>query len=187
MHTKEFIRLGNCTIGSMSIAFPFARLKMNDERIEIKTIVGTYELESFQTCQILPVRFLGMNGIKILHRKISYPTKIIFYYLGSRDKFWNQMGLSAFPLRRSELSVVVRSKAMALRSSFLAVSTLSLMSLFVFGGKSIFLSGTLFWVFALHSLIPVQKIGLKKNRHIDEIRHWLRFFILICFILLLVT
>lgn len=187
MHTKEFIRLGNCTIGLMSIGFPFARLKVNQQRIEIQTIVGAYEFESFQICTILPVKFLGIHGIKILHRKISYPKNFVFYYLGSRDKFWSQLSASTFPINCSKLPAAANGGLIVLRSSFLTVSSIALISLYIIGGKSIFFSGVMAWGLALHSLIPIQKLGLKKNRHIDEIRHWLRFCILFALFWLVYT
>jgi hypothetical protein len=30
------------------------------------------------------------------------------------------------------------------------------------------------WSSSLHSIVPIQKFGLKRRRHIDEVRHWLR-------------
>jgi len=177
--------MGNCTIGLMNISFPCARFSIHRDGIRLSTLLGIYELDAFQVVHFIPVRSLGFHGIKILHRKASYPDHLVFYFFGTKQKFWDEMEATGFPMEGTNLPIPKKDTAIALKSSFLVFSAASLWSLLVIGGFPLFLGGLFLWSLSLHTLIPMQKFGLKRRRHIDEIRHWLRLVLIISFALFL--
>ncbi len=166
--------MGSARVGLLNISYPFAKLRVSRELVKLSTLLGIYELSAFQVIELYPIRFLGIHGIRILHRKSTYPAFLTFFYFGSREKFFQELEATEFQSRGIGLPVQIRKQEQPLRPSFLLLSFSGFWLLLLTGGIPLFLVSIIAWSSSLHSIVPIQKFGLKRRRHIDEVRHWLR-------------
>jgi len=73
---------GAARIGMMRVTYPFARLKVNKDQLELKTsISGDMSFQASDIVSIEPYTIMPIigQGIKITHNKTSYEDKVIFY------------------------------------------------------------------------------------------------------------
>lgn len=87
MHRKtdsEHSWLGGARIDNWNVTWPFARLSVNEHQLFLKIMFcGTY---SFVPDQVIQVEAYGKipvigKGVRIHHRHVGYPEKIVFWRL----------------------------------------------------------------------------------------------------------
>lgn len=90
---------GGAKIGMVSASWPFARLKVSRERLDLNaTIVGHYvfkpgDIVSIEPYGIIPV--IG-RGIKINHRVADYKKKVIFWSFVNPDELIRRIRQTGF-------------------------------------------------------------------------------------------
>lgn len=90
---------GGARIGWCNATFPFATLSVSQEKLFLKvSFLGEYEFSpsdivSLSKYSLIPV--LGW-GIRIEHTNLSYPTKIIFWCLGSPQTVLDRISATGF-------------------------------------------------------------------------------------------
>ena len=84
MLTPEQRWRGGARIGSVNATWPFAQLKLTPEHLVLDVVlVGTYVFRPDQVSRVEPyglIPFAG-KGVRIHHRVVGYPEKIVFWYL----------------------------------------------------------------------------------------------------------
>jgi hypothetical protein len=182
----KFCKQGGASIGWTNSGFPLARLTVTQDQVFLWTALGVYEFNKFQIVQLQPIKTFGINGVRILHCKSTYPESLVFTYFGSAEVFSKAVEDTGF-IPMGDL----RQDFKALRKDFpIRVSAmLGLLSFYAGVFSSLGLKPLLFSLFLggllVQSFIPLQSLILGHGRHIDEIRHYLRAVILVSVITIL--
>ena len=112
---------GGARIGWVNASWPFATLKVIRNELRLSCL-GSYEFSSSQVVSLEPYGSIPLlsSGIRINHNRLDYPTKIIFWCMGSRANVLStiqEVGFSpsgltggrvpGFPVRWSVLIAVI--------------------------------------------------------------------------------
>jgi hypothetical protein len=84
--SQSFTVVGGSQVGWVSASWPFAKLSVSKERLVLSTL-GTYSFEPQQVAALEPhgvIPIIG-RGIRIVHSRTDFPSKIVFWCFGSPD------------------------------------------------------------------------------------------------------
>ena len=198
---EAFSTTGGARIGWFRAWFPFARLTVSGEAVELRAfLLGTYLFKSESVRDITrygSIPFFS-SGIQIHHSVATYPERIIFWCLGNPDKLLERIRMTGFRPAAPESGKPSRSR-WAVRWQIALVAVLAWFGFFLldreyfpwrfapgfFGMLAVALT-----IIAAAAIIPVeafQNVVLKPGRDVGEIRHWAKFIIFLCGFLLAVS
>ena len=200
---QPYVKTGGARIGWMNVTWPFAELWTAPERLTITAqFLGKYAFTPEQVCAVEPyvmVPILGW-GIRVQHCVPDYPQRIIFWSLVSPNRVLRGIRASGFIPSGVENTVGAAGWAMPLRWPVLAAVVvlwnLLLLADFTHPART---SGHPGW-FACVALLLVlaialgtltstdlQKLVLKPNRSVSEVRPFLRVLVFISGLLLVLS
>lgn len=83
----EIAVTGGARIGFVNATWPFAKLFASPARLKLTCLLDTYE---FEPCDVVSLERYGSipffsNGIRLLHARPDYPSKIIFWCFGNAE------------------------------------------------------------------------------------------------------
>jgi hypothetical protein len=94
-----FATTGGARIGWLNASFPFARLTVSGETVELRVfLLGTYVFKSESVRDISRYGWIPFlySGIQIHHSVSSYPERIIFWCRGNLDKLLERIRMTGF-------------------------------------------------------------------------------------------
>jgi hypothetical protein len=189
---NPFFATGGARVGRMNASWPLAKLTATADRLAIRiTIFGTYEFAADQVSSIEKYTMIPVIGwgIQIRHNVAEYPERFIFWCIGNPDNVLRGIQESGFGPHASSADAPVR-RGMAFRWSAVIAAIAVWNAAFLFGfpllhgsksiqsipGPSILLP--LFLGFVLSIATPIspalQRLVLKPNRSVKEVRPFLR-------------
>lgn len=96
---KQYELTGGARIGTVNATYPFAKLRVNENKLEINTsVIGklvftTKDVISIEPYQRFPI--IG-KGVKINHRVSNYNQKVIFWTWKNPKDVIQQIALTGF-------------------------------------------------------------------------------------------
>ena len=200
---QPYVKTGGARIGWMNVTWPFAELWTAPERLTITAqFLGKYAFTPEQVCAVEPyvmVPILGW-GIRVRHCMPDYPQRIIFWSLVSPNRVLRGIGASGFIPTGVGSTVDAAGWAMPLQWPVLAAVVVLwnvlLLSDFAHPGRTSghpewFACAALFLVFVISlgtlTSTSLQRLMLKPNRSVSEVRPFLRVLAFISGLLLLLS
>lgn len=204
---KQYELTGGARIGMANATFPFAKLKVNKEKLEINaTIIGnlvftTKDIISIEPYQQIPI--IG-KGLKINHRVPDYKEKVIFWTFKNPEIIIEEIRKTGFfentnsDISQDDIQIQQRQKqgGFPVKKPF-AIGAIIIWNILIaydlfnflknpnpktihgLGVKAAigFLLGT-----AVLTLLskPFRSLILKKGRELDDVKTFLYFIIFIC-------
>lgn len=116
---KDYQHTGGARVGMVNATFPFAKLKVDKERLELNvSMVGKYvftpkDVVSINTYTLIPL--LG-QGIKINHSVATYHEKIIFWTLRSPNLVLQKIKNTGFLENKDTPSLPIDENIRALQA-----------------------------------------------------------------------
>src|SRR5262249_34569891 len=107
----SFTATGGANIGWMNCSWPWAKLSASPYQLELRaTMVGNYSFRPDEVISIdrkgnIPVLY---SGISIRHCVPTYPTRIVFWYLGNADNLVERIRLAGFQPTAPESAALPR-------------------------------------------------------------------------------
>ena len=183
---------GGARVGWLNASWPFARLSANSEQLTISIrLLDTYRFAPDQVSSIqryVMIPFLGW-GVQIHHSVADYPQRIIFWCLGNPNRVLQGIRDSGFMPTGSDMP---KRRGIPMRWSAIIVAMIVWNALFflsVIGsretppqpGPLILLPLVVFFALSIGVLKyqRLQRLILKPDRSIGEIRLYLRFLVFI--------
>jgi hypothetical protein len=199
---EVFATTGGARIGWLNASFPFARLTVSGETVELRVfLLGTYVFKSESVRDISRYGWIPFfySGIQIHHSVSSYPERIIFWCLGNPDKLLERIRMTGFQPTALESGKPSRvGWAVRWQIALLAVLAWNVFFLLdrefhfpwkfapgFFGMLAVAL--TMIAAAAIIRVEAFQSVVLKPGRDAGEIRHWAKFIIFLCGFLLAVS
>lgn len=175
--------VGGSQIGWVSASWPFAKLVVSKDQLSLSCL-GTYIFEPQQIAALEPHGFIPFfaRGVRIVHSRADYPTKMIFWCLGSPEKLISRIRDVGF-LPKSSVAAMPPRQDVPFRWAALISAIAAWNALFLLGNPetmeprgrfgwpillAIGLLCTTTW--ALPHSQSLQSLVLKPNRSFDEIK-----------------
>ena len=95
---NELKLTGGARIGMVNATFPLATLKVNEDRLELNSLIGNLVFQPSDIISIEPYTMIPLlgQGIKINHRVSTYNKKVIFWILGDPNSVIRQIQETGF-------------------------------------------------------------------------------------------
>lgn len=187
--SHPFKATGGARIGWTNATWPLAQLSATPDQISISIgLLGRYDFAPDQVLAItryVMIPVLGW-GIQVHHCRVDYPQRVIFWCLGSPDAILRGIQESGFAAKALPSGIPER-RGIAFRWSAIVAAVVIWNGLFILGfshregappSPGPFILLALLAVFSLSAgtltSSRVQAIVLKRDRHIGEIRPFMR-------------
>jgi hypothetical protein len=94
----EITITGGARIGIVNATWPFAKLSASPIRLRLACLLDSYDFEprdvvALERYGAIPLFY---NGIRVLHARPDYPSKIIFWCFGNPDELINRIRETGF-------------------------------------------------------------------------------------------
>jgi hypothetical protein len=184
---------GGVRAGGVNATWPFAKLTASPSQLKLATLIGTYEFApnevvSLETYGVIPV---FSRGVRIAHARADYPSKIIFWYLGSPDSVIDGVRGSGF-LPNAPASAEVKWRGLAIRwmavIPFILIWNALFLPLELFKNPRLApalipLVSAIAICWAIRKSPRVQNLVMKRGRSVEEISAYLSGIQTVCGIL----
>ena len=183
---RGFNALGGARVGWVNASWPLAKLSVSAHRLKLSGLIGTYDFLPRDVVSLEPYGWIPFlyRGVRIRHSRLDYPRKIIFWNLGSSERFIERIRSIGFlPSGPASSEVAPRGfpwRWGAILVFFAVWSGLSLLALAFSSSRylsAVFGVAFLLWAFVCSSCIraspTVQRLVLKDGRSAAEIQAWL--------------
>ncbi|HZE57779.1 MAG TPA: hypothetical protein VE031_07980 [Chthoniobacterales bacterium] len=198
---QSFTTTGGARIGWTNATWPLAQLSATPDALTISVLLlGTYSFAPDQVAAVerytmIPV--LGW-GVQIRHCRVDYPQRFIFWCLGSPDTVLRGIHAAGF-VPSAPSSAVIQPRGFAIRWSAIIICFAVWNTLFLLDfsrpsgmppqpGLSALAALALAFAFSIGTLMSprVQRLILKPDRSVNEIRPFLRLLAFISGIMLVI-
>lgn len=176
--STEIKLTGGARIGWVSAIYPFARLTISEEKLSLKSLLGSYSFSPEQVASLEPYGWLLSSGTRIVHTNANYPETIVFLSLRNpRSVIEEIRNLGFNPSAPPEL--VPSREGIPFRTSFIIAVIIVWNVLFLVdrwrGAKPGLLAALgmallFFTSIAVGWSARLQSVVLKPGRHVTEIR-----------------
>ena len=176
--SREIKLTGGARIGWVSSSYPFARLTISEEKLSLKSLLGSFSFSPEQVASLQPYGWLLSSGTRIVHTNPAYPETIVFLSLRSPRSVIEQIRRLGFNPSASPESVLSR-EGFPFQTSFMIAGILVWNALFLvhrwMGTEpgllaALGLALLLFTSIAVGWSARLQSVVLKPGRHVTEIR-----------------
>jgi hypothetical protein len=208
----EIKETGGARIGMANATWPFAKLLVNKDRLEIKaSIIGNLAFKPSDVISIRPYTIIPVlgQGIKIVHNVSNYDPNVIFWTMGSPAALISRIEATGFTKNLVPLSTQVEQEIISAQAqggfpiktpaiiAIVVIWNLLLLPVFInfsFGKQGIAFSDiniqlALGFMFCTCLVLlvshPFRKLLLKPGASIDNIKSFLFFLMLITAIIFL--
>lgn len=204
---REIAVTGGARIGIVNAAWPFAKLFASLARLKLTCLLDTYE---FEPCDVVSLERYGSIplfsiGIRLLHARPDYPSKIIFWCIGNPEELISRIREIGF-LPTAPASSQIRWRGIPFRWGAILFFILAWNGLFLLNGAissgsknqpGVLTLAPLLFVFlagwGIKRSPTLQNIALSDGRSINEVKGFLSLLqtisalLLVVFSILLVT
>ena len=174
---------GGVRIGWLNASWPFAKLILTSSVLTLRSLRNTYDFLPSQVVTLERYRSIPFfsGGIRIIHARSDYPSKIIFWYFGNPDDLIEKIRGVGF-LPTAPAAAEIKWRGIPIRWSAIISFTLIWNALFLpmlafakppWEFALIPLVTTFLVCWAIRAYPQLQKIILREGRSVNEIKAYL--------------
>ena len=183
----EISVIGGARIGIVNATWPFAKLSASPDRLRLASVLDSYDFEPQDVVALerygsIPLFY---NGIRVVHARLDYPSKIIFWCFGSPDELIDRIREAGF-LPTAPSSSEIRWRGIPCRWASIFIFILVWNGLFLLNGArphgaenqpGMFILAPLLFAFltgwGIKRSATLQTMVLNDGRSVNEVKGFL--------------